>query len=682
VTAQGVPLRLGVWTLHIALPALGLWVLLAAPETDLEWEHHQAHFWLVLLTAAISLALAVRVAIDARVRGDARLYLAALAFSAAAGFLGLHALATPDILLETGNAGFVLAVPVGLMLAALIAAASAIEFSPARARAVVRAHIYLRGVLVLFLIAWAAFSLLELPPLDHTIVAEEARGELLAVAVVGSVFYVLASFGYYRVFRRRPSALLLSVITSFFLLGEAMFATALGRNWHASWWLWHLLMTASFAFVAYSALVQFKREGSANNLFRSIALEETVQDIRAEYSDALQSLTDSIAQQRTGDDTEHATAEARSVARRFGLSEGQTEVLEEAAGALASEREQLERLAALVQLGGESSVIRADDELLDRAAAVAGPAFGRDRLRVALVHDGELRYRDAPASEVAGVTGEAARTGEPVERDFAHGATLAVPLEIKGRVAGVLEVDRPGGEFADRDRWTVRSLASQLSIAVENARLYAQIEGLFRRYLSPDVATSLIADPDQAALGGQVVDITALFADLRGFTSLTERSQPEHVVTILNACFGASAPCILGEGGTITQFQGDALVALFNAPARQPDHAVRAARASLCLQRAIEKIPSAEDLKFRVGIATGPALVGNIGSAEVRSFTAIGDPVNLAARLQTEAEPGQVVVDTPTRTALGATATIRPLGALTIKGKAEPVEAFVLEALA
>jgi class 3 adenylate cyclase len=681
MTMQGVPLRVGVWTLHIALPALGLWLLLAAPEADLRWEHHQAHFWLVLVTAGISLALGVRVAIDARRRGDARLYLAALAFSAAAGFLGLHALATPDVFLETGNAGFVLAVPVGLVLAAVLAAVSAIELTPPRAQAVVRAHLYLRGALVLLLVAWAAFSLLELPPLDGTIAAEEVRGELLAVAVAGSVLYLVASLGYYRVFRRRPSALLLSIITAFFLLAEAMFATALGRNWQASWWMWHVLMTAAFAFVAYSALVQLKREGSANNLFRSIALEETVQEIRLEYCDALQSLTDSIARQRVSGDAEAVTAEARAVSSRFALSEGQTEVLEEAAGALAREREQLERLAALVRLGGESSVIRPDHELLDRAAAVAGPAFGRDRLRVALIHDGELRYRDVPSAEVAGASSEAARTGALIEHDAAGGATLAVPLEIKGRVAGVLEVDRPTGEFADRDRWTVRSLASQLSIAIENARLYAQIEGLFRRYLSPDVATSLLADPDQAALGGRVVDVTALFADLRGFTSLTERLRPEDVVAILNACFGASAPCVLGEGGTITQFQGDALVALFNAPARQPDHARRAGRAALCLQRAIDEIPAAEDLKFRVGIATGPALVGNIGSAEVRSFTAIGDPVNLAARLQTEAEPGQIVIDTPTREALGDGAGVHPLGSLTIKGKAQPVEAFVLESL-
>ncbi|MGH9024816.1 MAG: adenylate/guanylate cyclase domain-containing protein, partial [Acidimicrobiia bacterium] len=256
MTSRGVPLRVGVWTLHVALPVLGLWLLLAAPEADLRWEHHQAHFWLVFVTAVISLALAARVAIDARTRGDARLFLAALAFTAAAGFLGLHALATPDVVLETGNAGFVLAVPFGLLLAAAFAAVSAIELSPPRAHAVVRAHRLLRTVLALLLIAWAAASLLELPPLDHTIDVEQARGELLAVAIAGAALYLIAALGYYRLLRRRPSALVLSIITAFVLLGEAMFATALGRNWHVSWWEWHVLMTIAFAFVAYSALVQ------------------------------------------------------------------------------------------------------------------------------------------------------------------------------------------------------------------------------------------------------------------------------------------------------------------------------------------------------------------------------------------------------------------------------------------
>src|SRR5207249_9010372 len=102
-------------------------------------------------------------------------------------------------------------------------------------------------------------------------------------------------------------------------------------------------------------------------------------------------------------------------------------------------------------------------------------------------------------------------------------------------------------------RPVLASLASLLSVTLENARLYHQLDGLFRSYLSPDVAAALIADPAQAALGGAVVEVTALFADLRGFTTFSERASPEQIVRMLNRYFGAATERILAEGGTIVQ---------------------------------------------------------------------------------------------------------------------------------
>src|SRR6476661_1199549 len=122
---------------------------------------------------------------------------------------------------------------------------------------------------------------------------------------------------------------------------------------------------------------------------------------------------------------------------------------------------------------------------------------------------------------------------------------------------------------------------------------------------------------------------------------------------MLNRYHGAAVPCILDNGGTIVQFVGDALLALFNAPARQSDHAVRAVRAALELQAAVEVIAAGQPgwPRFRVGTNTGPALVGNIGSESLRGFNAMGDAVNVAARLQGLAEPGQVVIGEATRLA-------------------------------
>ena len=153
---------------------------------------------------------------------------------------------------------------------------------------------------------------------------------------------------------------------------------------------------------------------------------------------------------------------------------------------------------------------------------------------------------------------------------------------------------------------------------------------------------------------------------------------------MLNQYFGRAVPVLLANGGTVVQFVGDAVMVLFNAPARQPDHALRAARAALGMQAAIEEVAEREPdwPRFRVGINTGPALIGNIGSDEFRNFTAIGDTVNLAARLEQEvAEAGQVVLGPTTQAAIKHLAIARPLDPIEVKGKRDPVACWVLEGL-
>jgi len=196
---------------------------------------------------------------------------------------------------------------------------------------------------------------------------------------------------------------------------------------------------------------------------------------------------------------------------------------------------------------------------------------------------------------------------------------------------------------------------------------------------------SFVELPDLAAraLGGSVVEVTALFADLRGFTTFSEAVEPAEIVRMLNRYHGAAVPCILDNGGTIVQFVGDALLALFNAPARQTDHARRAVRAALQMQEVVERIAASEPdwPRLRVGANTGPALVGNIGSETLRGFNAMGDSVNVAARLQALAEPGQVVIGDATLVALGDGVTATPLGELSVKGRQQPVRAYVVSAM-
>ena len=217
----------------------------------------------------------------------------------------------------------------------------------------------------------------------------------------------------------------------------------------------------------------------------------------------------------------------------------------------------------------------------------------------------------------------------------------------------------------------------------ERDRAFTVVQRLFGQYLSPQIARALISDPRQAQLGGDIRDVTALFADLEGFTPFTESRPPRETVAVLNRYFTAVVPVIFASGGTIIQFAGDAIVAVWNAPVEQPRHALTAARAALAMQAAIEGIVREDATlpRFRVGIATGAALVGNVGSEEFHNYVAHGDAVNLAARLQTGAKAGQVVISGPTYALIRDAAAVRPLGRFTVKGKVEEVEAFLLEGL-
>ncbi|HET6211428.1 MAG TPA: adenylate/guanylate cyclase domain-containing protein [Micromonosporaceae bacterium] len=564
--------------------------------------------------------------------------LVSLAFLCTAGFLLLHALATPGVLLTHPNVGFDLAQPVGLAIAAVFTFASSLPLAGVGATAVVRAAPTLRTVLVAVLLGWAAVSLLDLPPLNRPPQVRELHGPLVAIAIGAVALYLATALRYYRQHRQRPGVVLLSIITASVLLAEAMVAVTLADKWHLSWWEWHVLLTFAFGYVAYSAYVQYRREGTSAGLFDAITLAQTERAIRAEYEAALEELVTALERGQPGG----------RVAERFGLSEGQAAVLDRAGTSLAAERDVSRRLAALVAVGDRARVGLTEEDFLSEAQSLVQAAFGD-------VHIGLGGRHAAPPGD----------------------GRVAYPLTVKGHLAGVLDLPESG------DPAIAAALAHQLSIALENARLYRELGTLFRQYLSPDVAAALLADPDQAALGGSVVDVTALFADLRGFTTFSEGVAPAEIVRMLNRYHGVAVPCILHNGGTIVQFVGDALLALFNAPARQPDHAARAVRAALDMQAAVERIAAGQPgwPRFRVGANTGPALVGNIGSDALRGFNAMGDAVNVAARLQTLAEPGQVVIGEATRQAIGATVEVRPLGELAVKGRRQPVLAYVVTGL-
>lgn len=264
--------RLAVWLAAAAVPLAVLGLLLAFPDLDATWENHPAHFWLVLGAALVAVVLGVAIGEAARRRRDARLLLLAFAFVSAAGFLGLHALATPGVLLSGPNAGFAVATPVGLVLAGVFAALSAVEWSPATSGALVRHGRPLLAALLGLMVVWGAVSLLEVGPLADA-PPSESSAEMALVAALGVLLFLLAGLGYLRLYRRRRERLVFAVAAGFALLAEALIVivAAIPTSWQLSWWEWHVLMLLGFGFIAYAARREWHEER-----FSAIYLDETL----------------------------------------------------------------------------------------------------------------------------------------------------------------------------------------------------------------------------------------------------------------------------------------------------------------------------------------------------------------------------------------------------------------------
>ncbi|MBN2387039.1 MAG: PAS domain-containing protein [Anaerolineales bacterium] len=213
-----------------------------------------------------------------------------------------------------------------------------------------------------------------------------------------------------------------------------------------------------------------------------------------------------------------------------------------------------------------------------------------------------------------------------------------------------------------------------------------RIRQTFGKVVAPRVRDRLLADPGNLRLNGTRQKTTILFADLSGFTHFTEISEPEILFTVLNDYLSLAAQAILEEEGTLDKFMGDAVMALWNVPDSQPDHAMRAARAALSiLERAAQAHARMGDpahhLLFRIGVATGDAIVGNVGTRELFNYTAVGDAVNLAQRLEVTAQPGQILVDQTTYAIVGNKVVAEPLEPVLVKGRTQPVAVYVLKSL-
>jgi class 3 adenylate cyclase len=273
------------WTVASLLPLVGLVSLFMRRQLDPEWSSPRLHFVLFLTIGCGAVTLAYLAGQAADRRGDARVFLLSLAFLVTGGFLAVHAIGTPGVLLNNDLPGFKVAIPVGLLIAALCACASAfVDARPGLASAVVRHRSALRRSLFGAIGIWALWALAELPPLSGTS-AEGAGTPLRILAALGAIVYGVSAIRYLVVYRHKMTLLPASVVALLTLLGEALFGSALvgERTWHASWWEWHTLIITAYVIVLFAANNQWRQER-----FRQLYLPSTrerTQDVSVLFAD-------------------------------------------------------------------------------------------------------------------------------------------------------------------------------------------------------------------------------------------------------------------------------------------------------------------------------------------------------------------------------------------------------------
>jgi len=205
------------------------------------------------------------------------------------------------------------------------------------------------------------------------------------------------------------------------------------------------------------------------------------------------------------------------------------------------------------------------------------------------------------------------------------------------------------------------------------------IRSAFGRYVSPEVAQAILESPEGLRFGGTKRVVTVLMSDLRGYTRFAERGDPEQVMEILNGYLARMAEVVIAHGGTINEFIGDAIFAVYGAPVPHPDHAERAAATALAMQAALAEV-NAEHARrglpafeMGIGLHTGEAVVGNIGSEQRAKYAVVGSAVNIASRVESATVGGQVLLTERTLAELGPLARVGPPIAVEVKGLSEPL---------
>ena len=269
-------------------------------------------------------------------------------------------------------------------------------------------------------------------------------------------------------------------------------------------------------------------------------------------------------------------------------------------------------------------------------------------------------------------------------------STICAPLITESDIHGVVYADRldPFASFSQEDLELISAVAAQTAVTVETIKAHKRLarqeisRANYSRFMPEYVVKQLLEKPDSFRLGGINQTITVLFADIRGFTSLSEHENPEKVVRLLNSYFTAMSEIIFEFGGTLDKYIGDGLMAIFGAPTATPNDPQNALRTAVAMQKRLlilnKELREAgfPDVQIGIGLHTGEATIGYIGSEKRSEYTAIGDTVNLAARLESNALPGQILISDATAKLCENLFPMIAHEPLTVKNRLQPVSLF------
>jgi adenylate cyclase len=326
---------------------------------------------------------------------------------------------------------------------------------------------------------------------------------------------------------------------------------------------------------------------------------------------------------------------------------------------------------------------RARDEKLEAYARKM--TIGRTITRKVMKEKVALLSQDAAADEqFAGV-----------ESIVSQGvrSTICAPLLTESGVHGALYADRldPFSAFKPDDLELISAVAAQTAIAVENVRAHDRLakeevaRANYSRFLPEYVVKQMLENPESFKLGGVLQTITVLFADIRGFTRISEHAPPEKIVNLLNRYFSAMTDIIFAHGGTLDKYLGDGLMALFGAPTVTPKDAANAISAAVAMQRRMLSINDElrkegfPEIGIGIGLHTGEVTVGYIGSERRSEYTAIGDSVNTASRLESNAKGGEILVSEVTAKAARSRYQLTPREPINVKNREQPVPLYTVE---